>query len=219
MTPKKIIDCLTDLSFENTFNPYVDFCETFDYPNAPQQRRALLLAILQSAAKTQVDALWIGRDLGYRGGRRTGLALTDDAHMQAHAKRWGIEVERPTKGAAVKERTATVIWELLQQIEAPIFLWNVFPLHPHKPFQPFSNRNHNSEERKIGEDILLMLISLMSPRRIVAIGTDAAESARKITDVEVISVRHPSYGGQNEFIAGVRNLYSLPSSPNLELQL
>jgi len=27
------------------------------------------------------NTIWMGRDLGYRGGRRTGLALTDEAHL------------------------------------------------------------------------------------------------------------------------------------------
>lgn len=67
-------------------------------------------------------ALWIGRDLGYRGGRRTGLALTDDVHASHHARRWEIQMESPTVGTAVAERTAAVVWGMLDRISARIFL-------------------------------------------------------------------------------------------------
>ena len=156
--------------------------------------------MLQSATKTEIDAIWIGRDLGYRGGRRTGLALTDDVHIHAHAERWGVSVERPTKGKAVAERTAAVIWRILSQIECSIFLWNVFPLHPHVSHEPFSNRSHNSRERRAGEEVLFQLMPLLKPRRLIAIGNDAALTACRLADRhEVAQVRHPSYGGQAKF--------------------
>jgi hypothetical protein len=44
------------------------------------------------------------------------------------------------------------------------------------------------------------------PRRIVAIGRDAAEALAG-SDVPVRAVRHPSQGGQSEFIAGICDLY------------
>ena len=119
------------LDFENTFNPYSKRCAVYDLDDAPRRRAHALQAMLDAATRVEVDSIWIGRDLGYRGGRRTGLALTDDVHISTHAKRWGVTVERPTKGEALAERTAAVIWSVLSRVEASIFLWNVFPLHPH----------------------------------------------------------------------------------------
>ena len=80
-------------------------------------------------------------------------------------------------------------------------LWNVFPLHPHEPNDPFTNRAHNARERSAGERILAALIVLLCPKRIVAVGNDAAEKAppRVASDQQVIQVRHPSYGGQTAF--------------------
>src|ERR1700683_3948629 len=158
----------------------------------------MLLSMLQAAVEVEIDSMWIGRDLGYRGGRRTGLALTDDVHIHVHAARWGISANRPTKGQAVAERTAAVIWDVLSGIDAPIFLWNVFPLHPHDSDDPFSNRSHNSRERRAGEELLFELIRFLKPRRLIAIGNDAAQTASRLTDAhEVLQVRHPSYGGQS----------------------
>jgi hypothetical protein len=209
MLPSQFESALKALSFEDTFNPYADRCPIHDKADAPQRRANSLMGMLNAAGQVEVDSIWIGRDLGYRGGRRTGLALTDDLHISAHAKRWDILVERPTKGTPLAERTAAVIWKVLQEIEAPVFLWNVLPLHPHEPNDPFSNRAHNARERSAGEDILAALIILLCPKRIVAVGNDAAKSAVRLAPAQqVIQVRHPSYGGQTDFLAQVRSIYS-----------
>jgi len=211
MKPAKFVEALGALQFEDTFNPYSHRCMVHDVERAPRFRSEALRAMLDAAARCDVDSLWIGRDLGYRGGRRTGLALTDDIHLDLHAARWGVKIKRPTTGRAVAERTAAVIWSVLAQIEVPIFLWNVFPLHPHDAADPFSNRTHNARERRAGEEVLCELIRLLRPRRLIAIGNDAAAVAQRLADDrEVLQVRHPSYGGQTTFLRQVHELYHLP---------
>lgn len=213
MNPQTFIEQLSSLSFEDTFNPYAHRCMVYDYDDAPALRRAALLAMLEVAVESGVDSVWIGRDLGYRGGRRTGLALTDDVHIHEHAARWGVSVSRPTKGEIVVERTAAIIWDVLSQIDSHVFLWNVFPLHPHEAGKPFSNRTHKAHERRVGEELLQNLIELIKPLKIIAIGNDAAATAYKLfPEDKVIKVRHPSYGGQTQFLTSMRNLYGLSSS-------
>lgn len=210
MKPIQFVSSLKGLKFDNVFNPYSDRCETYDVEDAPKRRAKTLRVLLEAAFSEEIDALWIGRDLGYRGGRRTGLALTDDVHLSTHAFRWNIPVERATAGSMVAERTAAVIWSILASVTAPVFLWNVFPLHPHEPDQPFTNRAHNRSERAVGEEVLSELIAMLRPHRLVAIGNDAAKSALKISGTRpVIQVRHPSYGGQREFVRQVRCVYDI----------
>ncbi len=218
MKPILFVEALGELDYENTFNPYSNRCAVHDLDDAPRRRSESLRAMLQAAAGFEIDSIWIGRDLGYRGGRRTGLALTDDLHIDAHAQRWGVSVERPTKGEAVAERTAAVIWSILSHIKAPVFLWNVFPLHPHEPDDPFSNRSHNSRERKAGEELLFQLMLLLRPRRLIAVGNDAALTAYRLAEHhEVFQVRHPSYGGQTQFLTQVRELYDVSETEQRSL--
>lgn len=209
---RRFMEELENLNFEDTFNPYSEKCPEHDRQNAPKCRSKTLLSVLKSALNQNVDSIWVGRDLGYRGGRRTGLAFTDDVHIQAHLKRWGVKSnKRPTKGEIIAERTATFIWEILSQISQHVFLWNVFPLHPHEPNKHFSNRPHSLHERRAGEQLLRRLVSLLKPDRVVAIGKDAKQTATHcLSDqCKVIGVRHPSYGGQKQFLTEMRKLYGL----------
>lgn len=206
-------EAVAGLQFQNCFNPYTDRCPKFDCAGAANRRVRIFSKILESAANQPIDAIWVGRDLGHRGGRRTGLALTDDVHVDHHLKRWNISpIKRLTTGDMVSERTAAVIWEQLNRIDLRIFLWNVFPLHPHEPDNPFTNRQHNARERKAGEKLLFELILLLRPSRVIAIGNDAATVASQISPVPVLSVRHPSYGGQSQFVRQISELYGLPMS-------
>src|SRR5208282_2509608 len=158
-------------------------CAVHDVKDAPLRRSLALLQLLLVASANEIDALWIGRDLGHRGGRRTGLALTDDVHLPIHAARWNISVERATTGSFMAERTAAVIWSMLAVVNAPVFLWNVFPFHPHEPDAPFSNRSHKPNERAVGEALLAELVAMLRPRRLVAIGNDAAKAAGRLTGI------------------------------------
>jgi hypothetical protein len=210
MKPVEFVRQLSAVRFENTFNPYADQCVVHDLPDAAQKRATALTDILNAACAEEIDSLWIGRDLGYRGGRRTGLALTDDVHVTSHARRWNVPLARHTNGVPVSERTASIIWGMLDQISAPVFLWNVFPLHPHAPDAPFTNRLHNVRERRAGEEILDQLVRMLKPKRIIALGNDADKAARRFEGMcQVMKARHPSYGGQAEFLKQIRGLYGI----------
>ena len=208
MTADAFVDMLTEQRFSNVFNPYSQQCPVHDLARAPDMRCRMVLAMIGNAAERGTDSLWIGRDLGYRGGRRTGLAMTDDFSLEVHARRWSIVGERPTRGTMIRERTSTAVWDLLGMIEASVFLWNVFPFHPHTHNNPFSNRPHSSAERRVGRRILGELIRMLRPRRIVAVGGLAAGVIGSITSGEqCVRVRHPSYGGQREFVEGMLGVY------------
>ena len=199
---------LAGLQFKDAFNPYADLCPVYDLPDAPALRRGALTATINQAQRQGVHSLWIGLAPGHRGARRTGLAFTDDITLPRHSARWGIELERPTKGKAISESTAKTVWEELSRIEETVFLWNIFPLHPHEPDNPFSNRDLCPHERSTGRALLAELISALNPMRLVAVGNEADNAVRKVAPGrEVVKVRHPSYGGKTKFSEAIRRLY------------
>ena len=219
MTPSAFVSALAEVRLPSVFNPYSDRCPIHDRADAVKTRRNNLEVFLQGALKAKVETIWVARDLGYRGGRRTGVPLTDEIHLDVMGRLFGnIELKRATRGPVVAERTAAVVWRVLSRIRRPVVLWNVFPFHPHEPNDPLSNRCHTSAERLITLPLFQILIEMFQPQRLVAIGRDA-QLALKDINVPVTTVRHPSYGGQNEFIAGLYELYGVDDQAELKLDL
>lgn len=216
---ERFVQSLAQLRFDCVFNPYAEACDDHDETNAPEIRRRNLSLVLDAAVRRGVDSLWIARDLGYRGGRRTGLALTDEVHLAAHADLFAVPMlERATRGPAVAERTAKVVWQALSAVKRPVFLWNVFPLHPFELGDPMSNRCHTRAERQACRPLLIWLLKTLQPKSVLAIGRDA-EIALADLDISALKVRHPSYGGQAEFLDGVYNHYGVVGRDDAQASL
>lgn len=209
MTPREFVTVLSEARLPSVFNPWSDVCPVHDRHDAAARRRNNLEQMLAAALETKVETIWIARDLGYRGGRRTGVPLTDEVHLEsAAALMGGIELERATEGPVVAERTAAVTWKVLSRIGQPVMLWNVFPFHPHDPDSPLSNRCHTRAERVATWPFLEALIEMLKPRQIIAIGRDAQMALTEF-GLPTEGVRHPSYGGQREFIDSMFGLYGV----------
>ena len=203
------VDSLAALSFENVFNPYADCCPEHDRADAPTIRRRNLVRVLDAAHARGTDSIWFGRDLGYRGGRRTGLALTDEPHLPVLGRAFGdVVIERATETMPVAERTAHEIWKMIDRLPAVPLLWNAFPFHPHEPGNPMTNRCHSASEARLVEDVLASFLAWFRPRRVIALGNDAHRALQRMGQ-DAICVRHPSYGGQAAFITGISKEYGL----------
>ena len=215
MNYSTFVDELKRYRGKDVFNPYINICNKYDKENANEIRSTNLQAILEATIDSQVNAIWLGRDLGHRGGRRTGIALTDESNLKIAGDLWDVKLMQATKGEIVVERTAVNIWSALRRINENIFMWNVFPFHPHEHKSQFTNRSHNAKERKIGLEILQELVQLLRPEKIVAIGNDAYTCARRVFNKDdVFKVRHPSYGGEKEFSRQISALYNVHNYSN-----
>jgi hypothetical protein len=203
----EFVGAIAALRMNDCFNPYADRYDPFDLQDAPTIRASNLRHVLGAAADTGVADLWIGLELGHNGGRRTGLAMTDDTHLHAHGSRFGVadRLRPATRAGPAKEMTAGAVWEALSSIERPVFLWNVVPVHPHRPSEPLSNRRHNATEREVCVPHLHTLVKLLRPKRIVTVGNDAA-TALKRCGYPHVPVRHPAFGGRRQFLKQVADL-------------
>jgi hypothetical protein len=207
MTPETIVAALSAIRMPDVFNPYLHTCPVHDRPDAAATRRTNLTVFLRAARSLKIETLWMGRDLGYRGGRRTGLALTDERHLPVFASLYGgSSVAQATMGPAIAERTAAEIWSAISELAAPPFLWNVFPFHPYESGEPFTNRRFTNKELMLVHATNQALIDWLGIKRIVAIGQDAAQYSLAF-GVDVVTVRHPSYGGVTDFRQGIQALY------------
>lgn len=215
-TPSDFVEALSAVNLKNTFNPYRDTCPVHDAPNAAEVRRANLERCLEASLRGGADTMWVARDLGYRGGRRTGIPLTDEVHLHDASSLFdGAQLFRATIGSSIAERTATITWGQLSTIGKPVMLWNIFPLHPHAPDNAMTNRSHKKSERTATWPFMLALLDLLKPRKLVAIGRDAGLALKDLS-IDVSVVRHPSYGGQADFIAGIQNIYNLAPADSAE---
>jgi len=213
---KNFISSVSQISSPNSFNPYRDVCEIADTVHSPRIRKSNLTKVLKALIEAPSCSLWIGRDLGYRGGRRTGVALTDEEYLHQYAEIIGSEkLEKATLGPVMRERTANVVQGFLSRLSEPVFMWNVFPLHPFMQDKPMSNRKHTSTEREMSAFAIYWLIKNLKIKHIVAIGNDAQQCLTKM-NINYTAIRHPSYGGQTDFVNGLEKLYCLNSKWKIE---
>jgi hypothetical protein len=220
MNPKTFVEMLADVRLPLVFNPYSDICPIYDRADAPERRRDNLEQFVRAAMDSRDVSVWIGRDLGYRGGRRTGIALTDEIHLDRLADVYpgNLLFRKATHGPMVTERTASVFWEMIGRLRTTVFTWNVFPFHPHLDDQPLTNRCHTRRERSQVAPILEELVRLIEPSQLIAIGNDAAAGLEDL-GLRCLKVRHPSYGGIAEFRAGVASFHSLNDALDSSRQL
>jgi hypothetical protein len=216
---RPLVERLAQTRLPDVFNPYADRCPFHDKQDAPAIRRDNLLRVLERQVEVRTRTIWVGRDFGHRGARRTGISLTDEGHLDCLSSALRLtELPLATNTSPISERTATVTWGLIRRLSTPPVLWNAFPLHPHLPSSPLTNRNHSSVERLETAWSLRALIEGLRPSSVIAIGNDASMA---LTDMGVThqKVRHPSYGGQADFVAGMEAIYGLASQKPRQLEL
>jgi hypothetical protein len=217
MNAKGFVTALSRIELTGVFNPYRQRCSAHDLANGAALRKGNLQRYLEVVQSKKLDTIWMGRDLGYRGGRRTGLALTDEAHLSDFGAVYlGSSPLRATKGPIIAERTASEIWTILKLLKQPPLLWNVFPLHPYDSKSEMTNRRFTARELSVVNELNAQLIEWLQIRRIVCIGKDAMRYAATF-GVAVDCVRHPSYGGVNDFRLGMHRIYGSDLLPNESL--
>ena len=171
----------------------------------------------------------VAEAVGYQGGRFSGIAMTCERMLLGHHPTIkAVQVIPPTlpmhgrtsridspciakqtqREKGFNEPTDTVVWgELVENQISPnvIYLWNIFPFHPHKEGVPLSNRTPTETELQAGWVYTRQLLALNGQAIVVAVGKKAAHILGTF-GVDAITLRHPANGGANQYREGFRRL-------------
>lgn len=164
----------------------------------------------QVMAQDGPRVLLVGEALGFKGGRLTGIPFSSGRLFSEvdhpFLKQLQPQLRLPDLDS---ENTASIVWQYLcKQTTAPLF-WNAFPFHPHPLRLQRKNRAPNRAEINEGGFFLQEIIEHYQPVRIAGLGRKGVDAVQKVLGISAVEyIRHPSYGGKTEFIAGMERLFS-----------
>ena len=174
-------------------------------------RRHNLRRYLEQLAERGATTLLVGEAPGYRGMRITGVPFTNVGLLERGipqlgllGTRRGYELPDPLPPIAA-EPTATVVWSTLVELEFVPLMWSAFPLHPHRPGAPLTNRRPTTAETAAWAWSWQELERIFAIEAVVAVGNVGAEALARAGRT-VPRVRHPAHGGRIEFTRGLRAL-------------
>ena len=172
-------------------------------------RRNNLRLYLGDMASRQVDTLLVGEAPGYQGSRQTGVPFMSEfimlegiseIDMFGEVKGYAKSAEFPDK--IWKEPSATIVWGAMRDVVKVPLIWAAFPFHPFGDTD-LSNRAPTRAELEVGKPFLQEIIRLFKVTKIIAVGNQAKSSLDSL-GYDVPKIRHPSHGGKNDFIDGLR---------------
>jgi hypothetical protein len=174
-------------------------------------RRYNLEIYLQEMLDRRPKVLLVGEAPGFRGMRITGVPFTNRVILGGPANSFGLfgpgkgYVLPPEAAGVAAEPTATVLWQVLEEVDFLPLLWSAFPWHTHQPGKPLSNRTPRPSETKLGTPFWQELSELFGISTIVAVGNVAQHSLQR-SGLDVPKIRHPAHGGRSGFKQGLEQL-------------
>jgi uracil-DNA glycosylase len=198
----------------------------FDYSDAGNalRRRNLELYLLEMLER-RPSVLLVGEAPGYRGMRMTGVPFSNPAIIEGRVDPFGLfgpekgYVLPQDAGTVAAEPTATVMWDVLAELDFLPLLWSAYPLHPHQPGRPLSNRTPSTAEIRTGLPLWQELARIFGIGNVIAVGNIGHRSVLA-SGRSAPKVRHPAHGGKVKFREGLRELLAAgigeppPGSPS-----
>jgi uracil-DNA glycosylase len=174
-------------------------------------RRRNLAIYLQEMQQRRPSVLLLGEAPGFRGMRITGIPFTNRSILAGPANQFGLF--GPGKGYVLpaesegiaSEPTATVMWQVLAELDFLPLLWSAYPFHTHVPGRPLSNRTPTLTETAVGVPFWQELLELFGIPTVVAVGNVAHRSLQR-NGISVPKIRHPAHGGRAGFKGGLAEL-------------
>lgn len=184
----------------------------FDHSDpANTLRRQNLAAYLGDMLDRAPKVLLVGEAPGFRGMRITGVPFTNRTMFAGPPNSFGLfgsgsgYVLPPEAAGVAAEPTATVMWEVLAELDFLPLLWSACPWHTHLPGQPLTNRTPTPAEAARGTQFWQALAGIFPIDTVLAVGNVAHRSLRR-SGLDVPKIRHPAHGGRALFKQGLQEL-------------
>ncbi len=194
------------------FNQYRDRNAKVDLNNAAEIRRKNLFNYITSFKK-RPSVVLIGEAPGPWGCRFSGIPFTGERQLsgkvlpfvgqQSSKDRPLMEVK---KKAPYVSNSARIFWGTMLEYHPHFLVWNCVPFHPYKTGKILSVRTPTTREVLSFADTLFKILSVIKPKRIIAVGKKA-EFSLIYLGVSCSYVRHPSQGGASKFKRGIREIF------------
>ena len=228
----KFIDSLKNFHMENVFNPWNDYDELHDIDEKSAKKRCEnLKKYLLDRENTKY--VLIAEAPGYQGCHFSGIPMTSerliltpnnygfenlkrtsDSNNLKNAKlKTGKKISQAVIKNGFTEPTATVVWQQMVDVlkfePTDFVLWNAFPFHPYTSKSGIlSNRKPSLKELENTKEVLEEFLKLFENKPIICIGNTSKDTLNDILKVKFKfkKVRHPAYGGANEFRSGIMSI-------------
>lgn len=192
--------CINSPNIENMYSDSFEFYEI---------ARNNLRIYLKKMYKLKPEYLIVGEAPGHKGCRWSGVPFTSERNLKENnffGLNNGFKIRNIKQPES--EASATIVWNCLDELKKLPLIWNAFPFHPYIENNPNSNRAPTAEELRIGKIILEDLINIFHIEKIniIPIGQKAAKIIKDYGISTVI--RHPSHGGKDEFISGMKAIFN-----------
>ncbi|MET3812253.1 uracil-DNA glycosylase [Arthrobacter sp. UYEF3] len=182
-------------------------------------RRRNLAIYLQEMLDRAPKVLLVGEAPGFRGMKITGVPFTSRTILEQAGDGFGLF--GPGKGyqlppdpdAVAAEPTATVMWEVLAELDFLPLLWSACPWHTHRPGRPLSNRTPTAAEAALGSPFWQALAEEFAIETVVAVGNVAHRSLQR-GGIDAPKIRHPAHGGRSGFKRGLEELIAAGLAPS-----
>ncbi len=194
---QQIIERIAETKLQSCFNPFSDRDRIHDLPNAPEIRRRNLKNYLESMERLKPRIAFVAEAPGYRGMRRTGIPMSSEVLLYKIGRMLGTTFQKATCTRAMSEITASVVWDVIEEIGEPVLLWNVVMVQPVAE-DGYHNRTPRRQEILAFRDTLHDILGVFEPEHIFAVGK-TAEKALSALGVKATPVRHPAHGGARAF--------------------
>ncbi len=203
----------------DVFNLYHTTDPAHDVRGGAAKRRENLRRYLKAIPNPRYAL--IGLCPGWRGARFTGVPFTDEARLCVAGSCYDRSSSSPTP---LRERTAGAVMDMIAA-RHDVVCFNAVPWHCHEPGNPMSNAMPRAEVIALGAAELEYFLARLYPEaQPVSVGEVARDVLRKLgarhapppEDSSIwsqfraaIHLRHPSYGGEQEFREGMARLIGL----------